>query len=98
MPPLDPPKTTPPAVAITPAHGGDFRGNSQTTLPVECSSARIEPLGSTVGTPRGFPPPNHWPGTYESFSLTKYAGSSRTPTYMSFVSGLKLGLNQFVAP
>src|SRR5688572_6754073 len=98
MPSLDPPKTTPPAVAMRPAHGGDFNGNSQTILPVRCSRARIEPVGSIFGTPSGFPPVNQRPGEYLCFSFVNTAGSSRTATYTRPVKGLKLGLNQFVAP
>src|SRR5215471_10231301 len=62
-PSLDPPNTTPPAVAKRPDHGGERSLNSQTLRPVGASSALIDPTGSTPGIPAIPPPGYQLPGS-----------------------------------
>ena len=71
QPSLVPPKTRPPAVAISPAQGGERSGNSQAILPVADSSARIAPEGSMPARPRMPPAENQRPGWYSAASLKK---------------------------
>ena len=64
-----PPKTRLPAVAITPAHGGDCSGNSHFSAPVRTSSALIAPLASSPCSACSPPPMKGWPGTYSTSAL-----------------------------
>src|SRR6476469_5059839 len=56
-----PPNTTPPAVAMTPPHGGRCSLNSHCTSPVCGFSARTAPQASSPGTLREPPPLNSAP-------------------------------------
>ena len=64
-----PPKTRLPAVAITPAQGGDCSGNSHFSAPVRTSSALIAPLASSPRSACSPPPMKGWPGTYSTSAL-----------------------------
>ena len=64
-----PPNTRLPAVAMTPAHGGDCNGNSHFSSPVRTSSAFIAPLASSPRSACSPPPMNGWPGSYSTSAL-----------------------------
>src|SRR5262245_29143977 len=65
LPSLDPLKTSPPAVAMTPAHVGVGSGKSHSALPVLTSMARTAPHASSS---RRFslPPVYYMPGLYST--------------------------------